>query len=80
MIYFNEQHVRVTRNDKTPTEVGAYRDSISLEVFSDATIQMRLAEPGRWLIHCHILDHLVSSMWTWYETLAQGIGPEAGEP
>ncbi len=70
VIHFHGQHVKVTHNDKTPMEVGAYRDSISLEAFSNATIQMRLAEPGKWPIHCHILGHQVSGMWTWYETLA----------
>lgn len=70
VIHLHGQHVKVTYNDKTPMEVGAYRDSISLEAFSKATIQMRLAEPGRWPIHCHILGHQVSGMWTWYETLA----------
>ena len=70
VIHFHGQHVKVTQNDKTPMEVGAYRDSLSLEALSTATVQMRLAEPGRWPIHCHILGHQVSGMWTWYETLA----------
>ncbi len=70
VIHFHGQHVKVIHNDKTPMEVGTYRDSISLEASSTATIQMRLAEVGRWPIHCHILGHQVSGMWTWYETLA----------
>ena len=70
VIHFHGQHVKVIQNDRTPVEAGAYRDSLSLEAFSTAVVQMRLAEPGRWPIHCHILGHQVSGMWTWYEAIA----------
>jgi FtsP/CotA-like multicopper oxidase with cupredoxin domain len=23
--------------------------------------------PGRWLLHCHMLDHQASGMLTWFE-------------
>ena len=66
-MHFHGQHVRIISNDSAPWETGAYRDTISFPFFGTAKIAIRLMEPGRWPLHCHMLSHQASGMMTWYE-------------
>ena len=69
VMHFHGQHVRVLNSSSAQLEVGTFRDSLSLEAFSEATLGMKLDRPGLWPLHCHILGHQVSGMFTYYEVV-----------
>jgi FtsP/CotA-like multicopper oxidase with cupredoxin domain len=42
-------------------------DTILLEPRETATLAFAADNPGRWMIHCHMLDHQAAGMTTWFE-------------
>ena len=69
VMHFHGQHVKILTSSSAPHESGTFRDSLSLEAWSGATIGMKLDRPGLWPLHCHILGHQVSGMFTYYEVV-----------
>lgn len=67
VMHFHGQHVQVKSSSSASHEIGTFRDSITFEAWSKATIAMKLDRPGYWPLHCHILGHQVSGMFTYYE-------------
>lgn len=67
VMHFHGQHVQIKSSSSAEHEVGSFRDSITFEAWSKATIAMKLDRPGLWPLHCHILGHQVSGMFTHYE-------------
>ena len=39
-----------------------WKDTMLLPVGSTADILLEVTNPGRWMIHCHIAEHLESGM------------------
>ena len=52
---------------------GTYRGDV-FNVFPGfiGTVLMRVIEPGDWLLHCHVFDHLHSGMQTIYSVTERG--------
>ena len=46
-------------------EPGPLHDTILLDPLESADIAFVADNPGRWLLHCHMLSHSVSGMKTW---------------
>ncbi len=46
---------------------GKWQDSLTLERGQELTVRMVAGEPGKWLIHCHMIDHQATGMVTWFE-------------
>ena len=67
VMHFHGQHVQIIENAKVPHEVGSFRDSLTLEAWAEVKLALKLDRPGLWPLHCHILGHQVSGMWTYYE-------------
>lgn len=42
-------------------------DVVSLLPASMVTVDMRPDDPGRWLYHCHVADHITAGMQTLYD-------------
>ena len=49
--------------------LGAYRDTSFLNRQEQRDILCVFDNPGKWLIHCHMLGHQASGMKTWVEVL-----------
>jgi FtsP/CotA-like multicopper oxidase with cupredoxin domain len=43
---------------------GAVRDTIEVPPWQSASVVFDADNPGRWLIHCHILTHMETGMVT----------------
>ena len=67
VMHFHGQHVKVKSSTSASHEIGNFRDSITFEAWPKATIAMKLDRPGLRPLHCHILGHQVSGMFTYYE-------------
>ena len=54
--------------DAVITERGdALQDTILLQADELSEIAFLADNPGKWMIHCHMLEHQASGMATWFE-------------
>jgi len=51
-------------DDRNP---GAWRDTSLLERGETRTLRFVADNPGKWLIHCHMTEHMAAGMLTWFE-------------
>lgn len=56
----------VARGDGKPFP-NYWWDTILMEPRDDITVAFAGDNPGRWMIHCHMLDHQAAGMDTWFE-------------
>lgn len=47
--------------------LGAFRDTTLIERGESRDIIFVAENPGKWLLHCHMLSHSVSGMMTWFD-------------
>lgn len=47
-----------------------WRDTILVEVGETRTVHFVADNPGKWMIHCHMLEHLAGGMGTWFRVAA----------
>ena len=65
-IHLHGHHFHELNADGT---LGAYRDTSLLQRQEERDILCVFDNPGKWLIHCHMLGHQASGMKTWVEVL-----------
>ncbi len=51
----------ITRNGK-PTRFREWQDSVLMAPLERVEIAMVADNPGKWMFHCHILEHQASGM------------------
>ena len=51
-------------HDKNP---GLWRDTTLFQRGERGTMQFIADNPGKWLIHCHMVEHMAAGMLTWFE-------------
>jgi len=61
-IHFHGQRFLVLSRDGVPTDDLAWKDTVLVPVGSTVTILMDASNPGTWLAHCHIAEHLETGM------------------
>ena len=62
VIHLHGMHFRIVTND---LNLGEYHDSILVPVGETKQIAFLANNPGKWLVHCHMLAHSNSGMMTW---------------
>ena len=53
-------------HDKSP---GVWRDTILFSRGERGSMQFVADNPGKWLIHCHMTEHMAAGMVTWFEVV-----------
>ena len=48
-------------------ELQGLRDTLLMQRGERAEITFVADNPGKWLLHCHMLEHSASGMMTWFE-------------
>ena len=71
-MHFHGHHFKVLeRNGKAPEsdawESGAWKDTVLVDVQESAKIAFVADNPGKWMIHCHMLEHQAAGMDTWFQ-------------
>lgn len=66
-MHLHGQHFTVIKREDRPIVGGPWRDTELLEPGERATIAFVADAPGRWLLHCHMLEHHAGGMATWIE-------------
>jgi FtsP/CotA-like multicopper oxidase with cupredoxin domain len=44
-----------------------WRDTLLVDEGASESIALVADNPGRWLIHCHMIEHQAGGMVTWFE-------------
>ena len=61
-IHFHGQRFLVVQQDGVPNDNLAWKDTVLLPVASTTDLLLELSNPGSWMVHCHIAEHLESGM------------------
>ena len=63
-IHIHGQRFVVLAVDRVPNTNLVWKDTFLLPAGSTADILLELSNPGRWMLHCHIAEHLEAGMHT----------------
>ena len=74
-VHIHGQRFLVLRRDGVPNDNLVWKDTLLLPVGSTADLLLELSNPGRWMLHCHIAEHLESGMKLVFDVAA---GPPPG--
>ena len=61
-VHIHGQRFLVLTQDGVPNDNLVWKDTMMLPVGSTADILVEMSNPGRWMLHCHIAEHLESGM------------------
>ena len=66
-MHLHGHHFRIlTRNGK-PEPLTPWRDTVSLDPMQRVEVAFVADNPGKWLLHCHMLEHIAAGMITRYQ-------------
>ncbi|HEV2751906.1 MAG TPA: multicopper oxidase family protein [Gemmatimonadales bacterium] len=74
-IHFHGQRFLVLDRDGVPNENLAWKDTVLLPVGSTVDILLDASNPGTWMAHCHISEHLESGMHMTFVVDSASAGP-----
>jgi len=63
-MHFHGHHFREDKAD------APWRDTLLMERGETRTVYLLADNPGKWMIHCHMLEHQAGGMGTWFEVRA----------
>ena len=66
-MHIHGHHFRVIESNGQPREADHWRDTVLLEGGERATVAFVADNPGKWMIHCHMLEHQAAGMATWFQ-------------
>ncbi len=61
-IHLHGQRFLVLSQNGVPNDNLVWKDTVLLPVGSTAELLVEMSNPGRWMIHCHIAEHLQAGM------------------
>ena len=74
-IHFHGQRFLVLERDGVPTTNLAWKDTVLLPVGATVDLLLEASNPGRWMAHCHIAEHLESGMHMTFTVDSAKAGP-----
>jgi FtsP/CotA-like multicopper oxidase with cupredoxin domain len=69
-MHFHGHHFQVIERDGAATNNDAWKDTVLIEPQKAAKIAFVADNPGKWMIHCHMLEHQAAGMTTWFQVEA----------
>jgi FtsP/CotA-like multicopper oxidase with cupredoxin domain len=69
-MHLHGHHFKVLSRNGEPLTEAAWRDTVLLAPGDRAEVAFVADNPGRWLIHCHVLEHHAGGMGTHFEVMA----------
>ena len=66
-MHIHGHHFKVISHSANIAPKPYWWDTIMMERQETVTIAMVADNPGKWMIHCHMLDHQAAGMMTWFE-------------
>jgi len=68
-MHLHGHHFRVVARDGKPVATAPWRDTELVERDERVRIAFVADNPGKWLLHCHMLEHQAAGMLTWLEVV-----------
>lgn len=66
-VHFHGQRFVVTHRNGRPVANLAWKDTVLVPVGTTVDLLLELSNPGIWMIHCHIAEHLEAGMMAHFE-------------
>lgn len=66
-MHLHGHHFRVIERDGKPVHGAPWRDTELVATDEQVRIAFVADNPGKWLFHCHMLEHMAAGMVTWVE-------------
>ncbi len=63
-IHLHGQRMLVVSRDGVPTEDLVWKDTVIIPVGSTVDLVIDASNPGAWMLHCHVAEHLGAGMMT----------------
>ena len=61
-IHFHGQRFLILDLNDVPNDNLVWKDTMLMPVGAVANILLEVSNPGKWMVHCHIAEHLESGM------------------
>ncbi|HUF27049.1 MAG TPA: multicopper oxidase family protein [Gemmatimonadaceae bacterium] len=61
-IHIHGQRFLILARDGVPSENLVWKDTVLLPVGHSADLLVEMSNPGRWMLHCHIAEHMEAGM------------------
>ena len=68
-MHLHGHHFRMIERDGKPVADAPWRDTVLVERNEQARIAFVADNPGKWLFHCHMLEHAAAGMITWIDVV-----------
>ena len=65
-MHFHGHHVKVVERNGRATNNDAWKDTVLLDRQESAKVAFVADNPGKWMLHCHMLEHQAAGMSTWF--------------
>ncbi|MDH3715431.1 MAG: multicopper oxidase family protein [Gammaproteobacteria bacterium] len=65
-MHFHGHHVRVAADTREEI-AGDWRDTVLVQPQETLPVEFVADNPGKWMLHCHMLEHQAAGMATWFE-------------
>lgn len=72
-VHFHGQRFVVTHRNGRPVENPAWKDTVLVPVGTTVDLLLELSNPGTWMIHCHIAEHLEAGMMAHFEVTGEDL-------
>lgn len=69
-MHLHGHHFQVVRRNGTPMSGRPWRDTELVHPMEQVTLGLVADNPGKWLFHCHMLEHQAGGMKTWIDVRA----------
>ncbi len=66
-IHVHGHHFRVLERNGVPVQEEAWKDTVLVAPQERVVIAFVADNPGKWMLHCHMLEHQAAGMATWFE-------------
>lgn len=66
-MHVHGHHFRVIERNGEPLPDSPWRDTTLVQGFDRIRMAFVADNPGRWMLHCHMLEHAAGGMMTWFE-------------
>lgn len=66
-MHFHGMHFQVVEKNGKPVKDAPWRDTELMDPEDITKIALIADNPGKWMIHCHMLEHQAAGMAAWFE-------------
>ena len=77
-IHLHGQRFLVVEQDGVPSDNLVWKDTALIPVGSTVDLLLDVSNPGAWMLHCHIAEHLEAGMKMLFHVAAPSGGPAGG--